>query len=67
MAYYRETAPLIGYYFAQGKLRSLDGMAPIDEVQSKIERYCQALRLERTRGTGLPERIKIRGPEPIPS
>jgi adenylate kinase family enzyme len=47
MAYYRETAPHIGYYFAQGKLCSLDGMASIDEVQCKIERYCQALRLEK--------------------
>jgi len=52
MAYYRETAPLIGYYFAQGKLRSLDGMAPIDEVQLQIERYCQALRLEQHQGHG---------------
>ncbi len=43
MAYYCETAPLVGYYFAQGKLRSLDGMATIDEVQGQIERYCQAL------------------------
>ncbi len=52
MAYYRETAPLVGYYFAQGKLRSLDGMAPIDEVQLEIERYCQALRLEQHQGHG---------------
>ncbi|MEE9590021.1 MAG: nucleoside monophosphate kinase, partial [Hyphomicrobiaceae bacterium] len=37
MAYYRETAPLIGYYFAKGKLRSVDGMAPIREVASQIE------------------------------
>src|SRR5690606_21158943 len=32
MAYYKETAPLIGYYFAKGKLKSIDGMAPIDQV-----------------------------------
>ena len=32
MAYYRETSPLIGYYFAKGKLHTVDGMAPIDEV-----------------------------------
>lgn len=38
MAYYRETAPLIGYYFAKGKLRSVDGMAPIAEVKDQIER-----------------------------
>ena len=37
MAYYRETAPLIGYYFAKGRLRSVDGMAPIPEVASQIE------------------------------
>ncbi len=37
MAYYRETAPLIGYYFAKGKLRSVDGMASIPEVSSQIE------------------------------
>jgi adenylate kinase len=36
MAYYRETAPLIGYYFAKGKLRSVDGMAPISEVSRQI-------------------------------
>lgn len=37
MAYYRETAPLIGYYFAKGKLKTVDGMAPIPEVSSQIE------------------------------
>ncbi len=37
MAYYRETAPLIGYYFAKGKLRSVDGMAEIPEVAKQIE------------------------------
>lgn len=37
MAYYRETAPLIGYYFAKNKLRAVDGMASIDGVSSQIE------------------------------
>jgi adenylate kinase len=37
MAYYRETSPLIGYYFAQGKLKTIDGMAPIPEVARKID------------------------------
>lgn len=37
LAYYRETSPLIGYYFAQGKLRTIDGMAPITEVSSQID------------------------------
>ncbi|MCL4768294.1 MAG: adenylate kinase [Hyphomicrobiaceae bacterium] len=38
MAYYKETSPLIGYYFAKGKLKQVDGMAPIPEVTRQIER-----------------------------
>ncbi len=37
MAYYRETAPLLGYYFAKGKLRSIDGMASIDNVARQLD------------------------------
>lgn len=37
MAYYRETAPLIGYYFACRKLKSVDGMASIENVSHQIE------------------------------
>lgn len=37
MAYYRETAPLTGYYFAYRKLKSIDGMAPIPDVAAQIE------------------------------
>lgn len=37
MVYYRETSPLIGYYFAKGKLSTVDGMAPIDDVTIAIE------------------------------
>lgn len=36
MAYYRETAPLTGYYFAHGLLKTVDGMAPIDDVAQQI-------------------------------
>lgn len=36
MAYYRETAPLIGYYYAKGKHQGVDGMAPIDDVTQQI-------------------------------
>jgi adenylate kinase len=36
-AYYKETSPLIGYYHAKGKLRTVDGMAAIDEVTRQIE------------------------------
>jgi adenylate kinase len=36
-AYYKETSPLIGYYYAKGKLKSVDGMADIDHVTGEIE------------------------------
>jgi len=36
-AYYKETSPLIGYYYAKGKLQSVDGMADIDHVTGAIE------------------------------
>jgi adenylate kinase len=34
--YYKQTAPLIGYYFAHGLLVSLDGDRPIEQVQSDL-------------------------------
>jgi adenylate kinase len=37
MAYYRDTSPLVGYYFCKGILHSVDGMAPIDEVAVAID------------------------------
>jgi adenylate kinase len=37
IAYYRETAPIIGYYFAHGLLRPVDGMASIEEVSRQID------------------------------
>lgn len=37
MAYYRDTSPLIGYYFAKGALKTIDGMASIDQVAREIE------------------------------
>ncbi len=36
-AYYKETAPLIGYYYAKGKLRTVDGMATINIVTAQID------------------------------
>ena len=36
LAYYKETSPLIGYYYAKGLLTTIDGMAPIDEVARAI-------------------------------
>jgi adenylate kinase len=34
--YYRNTAPLIAYYRHQGKLRTVDGMTPIEDVAGAI-------------------------------
>ena len=34
--YYRNTAPLIDFYRAQGKLKTLDGMAPVETVTTQI-------------------------------
>ena len=36
IAYYRETAPLIGYYYAHKLLKTVDGMQPIPEVNRRI-------------------------------
>lgn len=36
-AYHRQTAPLLPYYAAQGRLVSVDGMAEMDEVTRQIE------------------------------
>ena len=36
-AYYKETSPLLGYYYAKGLLRGVDGMADIDVVTAEIE------------------------------
>jgi adenylate kinase len=38
MVYYRETSPLIGYYFCKGSLHSVDGMAPIAQVAEEIDK-----------------------------
>lgn len=37
-AYYKETAPLIGYYFKSGNLISIDGLAPVEKVTAEIEK-----------------------------
>src|SRR6185312_5970323 len=34
--YYASTAPLLGYYGGQGKLSTLDGMAPVGDVTAQI-------------------------------
>jgi adenylate kinase len=41
-AYRAQTAPLIGHYGAKGMLKTVDGMAPIDEVTAAIGRLLAA-------------------------
>jgi adenylate kinase len=36
--YYKKTAPLIGYYYAKGMLKGVDGMASIDDVTAEIDK-----------------------------
>jgi adenylate kinase len=36
LAYYRDTSPLIGYYYAKGKLAVVDGLADIETVSAAI-------------------------------
>ncbi|WP_265519872.1 adenylate kinase [Nitratireductor luteus] len=41
--YYKKTAQLTGYYYAKGKLRSVDGMADIEDVTRQIEQVLQSV------------------------
>jgi len=36
LAYYKQTSPLIGYYYAKGDLRSVNGLGEIDDVAASI-------------------------------
>ena len=36
MAYYKQTSPLVGYYYAKGDLKTVDGLASMDEVAASI-------------------------------
>ena len=38
MEYYKKTSPLIGYYYAKGKLSDVDGLADMDAVSAAISK-----------------------------
>lgn len=42
-AYYKQTSPLIGYYYAKGKLKKVDGMADMEDVTASIEKILSGL------------------------
>ncbi|WP_421850092.1 adenylate kinase [Oricola sp.] len=41
--YYKKTGPLIGYYYAKGMLKNVDGMDTIDGVSEQIEELLASL------------------------
>jgi adenylate kinase len=42
--YYKETAPLIGYYFAKGLLTEVNGERAIEVVQADLRAVVEAAR-----------------------
>lgn len=36
MAYYKQTSPLLGYYYAKGDLKGVNGLGSMDEVEAAI-------------------------------
>ena len=42
--YYKNTAPLLDFYRAQGKLTTLDGMAPIETVTAAVAGSLDSIR-----------------------
>ena len=36
MEYYKKTSPLLGYYYAKGDLKSVNGLGEIDDVRAEI-------------------------------
>ncbi|PTQ76034.1 adenylate kinase [Celeribacter persicus] len=38
MEYYKKTSPLIGYYYAKGNLKTVDGLQSMDQVAADIEK-----------------------------
>ena len=36
LSYYRDTSPLIGYYWAKGQLKRIDGLGEIEEVAARV-------------------------------
>ncbi len=42
MAYYKQTSPLLGYYYAKDRLAVLDGMGAVDDVSGAIARVLDA-------------------------
>jgi len=42
MEYYKQTSPLIGYYYAKGMLSRVDGLGTMDGVKADIDKALDA-------------------------
>lgn len=42
MEYYKKTSPLLGYYYAKGDLKTVNGLGEIDEVKAEINAVLNA-------------------------
>jgi adenylate kinase len=67
-AYRARTAPLVGYYAGKGLLKTVDGMASIDEVTAEIARLLRSLRTpklkssrRKSRAAQAPKRASLKG------
>jgi adenylate kinase len=49
VAYNSQTAPLVGVYSGQGKLREIDGMADVETVSASIARILEATLVEKSK------------------
>ncbi len=63
LAYRDQTAPLVTYYRLQSVLRSVDGMAPIPEVSTAIDRVLEG---KPARKPGAKSPAKTPGAKPLP-
>lgn len=43
LTYYKETSPLLGYYYAKGELTAVNGMGDIDEIATEIQNVLNEL------------------------
>ncbi|MEL7544330.1 MAG: adenylate kinase [Pseudomonadota bacterium] len=50
LAYYKETSPLLGFYFAGDMLRSIDGMSSMDAVTASISEALDAAGKNESKG-----------------
>ena len=54
MVYYRETSPLIGYYFCKGILRTVDGMGADRGSRQAIASILDAALMTEMQGLSIP-------------